>query len=53
MRWLVVLCGLYIYAEAFVSLFWKRNDKWICSQLVRVSRIIIGAFIICVGFYIG
>jgi hypothetical protein len=53
MNGLVILCGLYISVEAIVSLNWTHNDKWFISQLVRVSRIIIGAFIICVGVYIG
>ena len=48
-----MFCGLYIAVEAVVSLFWADNDKWIGSQLVRVSRIIVGVFIVWVSYLIG
>ena len=53
MKGLVMLCGLYILAEALVSLFWMNNDKWIGAQLVRVSRIIIGVFVVWVSYRIS
>ena len=40
-----MFCGLYIAVEAVVSLFWADNDKWMGSQAVTVSRIIIGALL--------
>ena len=48
-----MLCGLYISTEAIASLFWSNNDKWIGSQLVRVSRIIVGVFIVWVSYRIS
>jgi hypothetical protein len=51
MKGLVILCGAYIVIEAIVSLFWAKNDKWFWSQMVRVSRIIVGIFFVWVGYY--
>ena len=48
-----MLGGLYIAIEAIVSLFWTANDKWFWSQMVRVSRIVVGVFIVWVSFVIG
>lgn len=53
MKWLVILCGIYLIIEAIISLLWANNDKWIGSQLVRVSRIIVGVFVICVACWIN
>ena len=50
MKGLVMLCGLYILAEAIVSLFWTANDKWFWSQMVRVSRFIVGVFFVWIGY---
>ena len=36
--------------EAIVSLFWTANDKWFWSQMVRVSRIIVGVFFVWIGY---
>jgi hypothetical protein len=51
MRWLVFSAGLYITIEALISIFWQDNDKWIGSQLVRGSRIVVGLFIIWISFH--
>lgn len=48
MKYLVMLCGIYIALEAIVSLRWTHNDKGLFPQCVRVSRIIIGVFIVWV-----
>jgi hypothetical protein len=53
MKWFMILCVVYIIAEAIVSLLWTKNDKWIGSQLVRVSRIFVGAIVIWASFLIG
>jgi len=53
MRGLLILCGLYISIEALISLFWANNDKWLWSQMVRVSRIIVGGFVIWAAFAIN
>ena len=48
-----MFCGLYIAVEAVVSLFWADNDKWMGSQAVTVSRIIIGVFMVWVSYQIS
>jgi len=50
MRVPIILCGIYLVVEAIISLFWTANDKWFWSQMVRVSRIIVGAFIIWASY---
>jgi hypothetical protein len=53
MKYLVMLCGVYLVVETIISLWWKNNDKeWWC-QLIRVSGIIVGIFIIWAGYLIG
>jgi hypothetical protein len=50
MNKLIALCGAYLILEAIISLYWTRNDKWIGSQLIRVTRIIVGIFILWVAY---
>lgn len=53
MRVALILCGMYIIVEAILSLLWTKNDKWFWSQMVRVSRIIAGVFIIWASYYVS
>ena len=53
MRWLVFLSGLYIVIEAILSLFWSKNDKWIGSQLVRGTRVVVGLFLMVTSYFIN
>jgi hypothetical protein len=50
MKWLLMFCGMYLIGEGLISLFWKANDQWMGSKLARVSRIIIGVFILWVSY---
>jgi len=50
MRGLLMLGGTYLIVEAVISLSWANNDKWLWSQMVRVSRIIVGGFVIWAAF---
>lgn len=42
----MVLIGIYIILEAILALLWVPNDRSLKAQLVRITRIVAGIFII-------
>lgn len=44
-KWLLTGIGIFIVAEALLSLLWKYNDKSILAQGARTTRMVAGGIV--------